>query len=336
MGQKSFNSWAIFTDGTDKLSTAKKTFQTIAKFFDRQDLPAVKKIFDTIANFTERRNLNKPNRTFDSIANFMERVNLSKDLRKFWSIAEFGDRTNLTEKLRTFWSIADFQSRKDLIEKWRTFWSIANFKDRKNNLKDWQRTFDSKAKITDVIKPKHKPIIDVNARVNSVHTGGGGRYTKAEGGVFAGNMWKSIARYASGGTPQSAQMFIAREAGPELVGTLGSHTAVMNNDQIVASVSAGVARAIAGIHFQLQGFKIPEPPQVSAYMSPVENSKTESSPEMLAETRRQNQLLTRQNELLQRLLEKDTTVEVTTKQFASAANRQNRREGRTTIPVSAV
>ncbi len=336
ISQKSFNSWAIFTEGTDKLSTTKKTFQTIAKFFDRQDLPAAKKIFDTIAKFTDRRNLTKEQRTFDSIANFAQRVNLSETLRTFWSIANFGERKSLSETLRTFWTIANFGERKNLTEKLRTFWSIANFGERTNNLKDWQRTFDSKAKITDVIKPKNKPIIDVDARVKSVHTGGGGRYTMAEGGVFAGNVWKSIARYASGGTPRSAQMFIAREAGPELVGTLGSHTAVMNNDQIVASVSAGVARAVAGIHFQLQGFKLPEPPQVSAYMSPVENSKTESSPEMLAEARRQNQLLARQNELLQRLLEKDTTVEVTTKQFASAANRQNRREGRTTIAVSAV
>ena len=39
-------------------------------------------------------------------------------------------------------------------------------------------------------------------------------------------------------------MFIAREAGPELVGTIGGHTSVMNNDQIVASVSDGVYRAV--------------------------------------------------------------------------------------------
>lgn len=30
----------------------------------------------------------------------------------------------------------------------------------------------------------------------------------------------------------------------ELVGTLGGHTAVMNNDQIVSSVSVGVAQAV--------------------------------------------------------------------------------------------
>ena len=49
--------------------------------------------------------------------------------------------------------------------------------------------------------------------------------------------------YADGGYPSSGQMFIAREAGPELVGTIGSRSAVVNNDQIVESVSAGVYRA---------------------------------------------------------------------------------------------
>lgn len=37
---------------------------------------------------------------------------------------------------------------------------------------------------------------------------------------------------------------MAREAGPELVGRIGSRTAVVNNDQIVASVSEGVYRAV--------------------------------------------------------------------------------------------
>ena len=50
--------------------------------------------------------------------------------------------------------------------------------------------------------------------------------------------------YASGGFPSMGQMFIAREAGPELVGTIGSRSAVVNNDKIVESVSAGVYRAV--------------------------------------------------------------------------------------------
>ena len=67
---------------------------------------------------------------------------------------------------------------------------------------------------------------------------------KADGGVFSNGSWKPIQKYAAGGIPNYGQMFIAREAGPELVGTLGGHTAVMNNDQIVASVSAGVYQAV--------------------------------------------------------------------------------------------
>lgn len=49
------------------------------------------------------------------------------------------------------------------------------------------------------------------------------------------------------------QMFIAREAGPELVGTIGGHTAVMNNDQIVSSVSDGVYRAVSAAMAQSGG-----------------------------------------------------------------------------------
>lgn len=51
--------------------------------------------------------------------------------------------------------------------------------------------------------------------------------------------------FAQGGFPAKGQMFIAREAGPELVGTIGGSTAVVNNDQIVESVSAGVYNAVS-------------------------------------------------------------------------------------------
>lgn len=49
---------------------------------------------------------------------------------------------------------------------------------------------------------------------------------------------------ASGGMVSAGQMFVAREAGPELVGTYGSKSAVMNNNQIVEAVSQGVYSAV--------------------------------------------------------------------------------------------
>lgn len=51
--------------------------------------------------------------------------------------------------------------------------------------------------------------------------------------------------FASGGFPDEGQMFIAREAGPELVGTIGGRTAVANNADIVAAVSEGVFGAVS-------------------------------------------------------------------------------------------
>jgi hypothetical protein len=50
--------------------------------------------------------------------------------------------------------------------------------------------------------------------------------------------------YGNGGLPPEGQMFVAREAGPELVGTIGNRSAVVNNDQIVSAVSKGVYQAV--------------------------------------------------------------------------------------------
>lgn len=50
--------------------------------------------------------------------------------------------------------------------------------------------------------------------------------------------------YASGGFVTQGELFVAREAGPELVGRIGSQTAVANNDQIVSAVSNGVYNAM--------------------------------------------------------------------------------------------
>jgi hypothetical protein len=67
-----------------------------------------------------------------------------------------------------------------------------------------------------------------------------------------------IPTYAMGGLPASGQMFIANEAGPELVGSIGSRTAVVNNDQIVDSVSQGVYRAVVQAMGSSSGDKVVE------------------------------------------------------------------------------
>ena len=100
--------------------------------------------------------------------------------------------------------------------------------------------------------------------------------------------------YKDGGFPTQGQMFVAREAGPELVGTIGGRTAVANNDQIVEGISAGVEWANA----------------------------------------KQNALLIEKNALLRQLLDKDFGVEITTNSLAKSLSRKNVRDGKTTVPVA--
>ena len=107
------------------------------------------------------------------------------------------------------------------------------------------------------------------------------------------NLGKKIFGFASGGFPDAGQLFIAREAGAEMVGSLGGHTAVANNDQIVEGIREGVEAAME----------------------------------------HQNQLLRRQNELLQALLEKEGSAEINVSSFYQAVNRTNQRNGKTIIPV---
>ena len=100
-----------------------------------------------------------------------------------------------------------------------------------------------------------------------------------------------IPRFADGGFPEQGQMFIAREAGAEMVGSIGRRTAVANNDQIVAGITNGVAEA---------------------------NSE-------------QNSLLREQNNLLRALLEKDTSVTLDGRKVSKELDRVNRERGVTLI-----
>ena len=99
--------------------------------------------------------------------------------------------------------------------------------------------------------------------------------------------------FADGGFPDDGQLFLARESGPEFVGSVGGHTAVANNDQIVEGIREGVESAMA----------------------------------------KQNELLRQQNELLKALLEKESTSEISVSSISQAINRVNQRNGKTIIPI---
>ena len=78
------------------------------------------------------------------------------------------------------------------------------------------------------------------------------------GSIKIGNFKFSLPRfnlswYANGGFPGMGEMFVARESGPELVGRMGNHSAVANNNQIIAGIRAGVFEAVVNAFESMQG-----------------------------------------------------------------------------------
>ena len=69
------------------------------------------------------------------------------------------------------------------------------------------------------------------------------RNTGGGGGGGGGSHGGTSMYYANGGFVDTGEIFVAREAGPEMVGRFGNRNAVANNDQIVAGIAAGVSEA---------------------------------------------------------------------------------------------
>lgn len=127
------------------------------------------------------------------------------------------------------------KKQEDFISKWQ-----------ENNKIDFELLFKTDKKSLDNVGKTLKNTLGnvLNNILGKAFGGGGGASRMATGGIYKNGKWHDITNYATGGLPPVGQMFVAREKGPELVGTINGSTAVMNNDQIVSSVSDGVYQAV--------------------------------------------------------------------------------------------
>lgn len=159
--------------------------------------------------------------------------------------------------------------------------------------------------------------------------GGAGRERHALGGIFSNGAWSTIPQYAGGTNNARGTMFIAGEAGPEIVGHIGGRTEVLNKSQLAATMYSAVRNAMSGI-------------TIDANFNNANSSPSVDSMEMFAEMVRQGieQAMTRQNELdrqrneyLREISEKDWDVDISTASINRAQTRMNRRAGTTIVPV---
>ena len=171
---------------------------------------------------------------------------------------------NITQKIIKFFTDPDY--RKDVGEKIKEkiinglTWVVANadkvITSIKNKLKeriqkaDWSAVGKAigEAILKGIFFPQYQIYNTVSKLIQGIKDGFSGRSVsipvKTSGSGSGASMSLKVGGRAAGGFVDTGEMFVAREAGPELVGTIGNKTAVANNDQIVQAVSIGVQRAI--------------------------------------------------------------------------------------------
>ena len=98
-----------------------------------------------------------------------------------------------------------------------------------------------------IITSLFQPLADLCAWIDSALQGFG-FLSEVNSGSY--NVYEDssawLTGFASGGFPTEGQLFIANEgSAPEMVGTMGGHTAVANNDQIVDGIKMGVYEAVS-------------------------------------------------------------------------------------------
>ena len=185
---------------------------------------------------------------------------MSAKHRTITSIANMASaKDSLTAAMKQFNTQAYFDKAKDgLTDGMKQFHAQANFNASKNGLTADDTTFSSQAFFNKYLIGED--IADgVNMRINTTavitKTKGNvsGNLTltaQALGGVLQNGIWSTIPQYASG-TTRAGSVFVAGEAGPEVVGHIGGRTEVLNRSQLAATMYSAVKSAMASVAFHV-------------------------------------------------------------------------------------
>lgn len=115
------------------------------------------------------------------------------------------------------------------------------------------KTYDGIYNTFDAIRQTLQQVSDEVTRMlnqmvsdaNSLAELTGKKYSHVDGYTMQQAQRFNIEMFANGGFPRSGELFIAREAGPELVGSIGGKTAVGGNDQIERAIFNAVLTAMS-------------------------------------------------------------------------------------------
>ena len=178
----------------------------------------------------------------------------------------------------------------------------------------------------------------------------------ATGGVVSNGhitSWNSIPKYAGGTMNAHGSLFVAGEAGAEIVGNVNGKTEILNKSQMAQAMysatvagmqafAAKVANKLAeSANAVISAITYTSDSEVAArsgglYDAPDDNVSTliDGVREGVYEaTAQQNDLLRQQNEILLDILAKDNTAQISTNSVVKALAQKNRRDGKYVVPV---
>jgi hypothetical protein len=151
------------------------------------------------------------------------------------------------------------------------------------------------------------------------------------GGSIVHGRRTNIPQYAGGTTNAHGSLFLAGEAGPEIVGHVGGRTEVLNKSQLASAmfsaVRAALAPAAANFAYaaQAMGTTSSSEPNYAGLYEIIRDAMGNA----LANDNGNRE----RNQLLREINDKDMNVEVSTSSINKAQTRMNRRAGTTIVAV---
>lgn len=150
---------------------------------------------------------------------------------------------------------------------------------------------------------------------------------KALGGIYSNGLWSSIPQYAGGTLNAHGSLFLAGEAGPEIVGHIGGRTEVLNKSQIASAMYSAVKNAMSGITLDanIYGSSNAEFDYDAMYQAMYDA--------FVAALSRSDERDREKLALMREIAAKDFDLEITASSLNKAQTRMNRRAGITIVPV---
>ena len=153
----------------------------------------------------------------------------------------------------------------------------------------------------------------------------------ANGGFISSHivqLFSNIPRYAGGTTNAHGTMFLAGEAGPEIIGHVGGRTEILNQSQLAQTMFAAVRSAMGGVKIaatMYDGGDSGEADYEMMYRA-MYDAFTDA---MAGSAERDREKVA----LMREIAAKEFTAEVTANSVNRAQTRMNRRAGTTIVPV---